>query len=201
MKPIKILLLLLFPLIAELFVSCCDCPEVTTEFYSNQFLEIDHLDNSGSVAIITNGPSVPKQAYGIQMRLGLEKVACNPASRTHFISTSYAFQCDCPPPETIARDSVTTLEIFTTNDFDETHPANTDVSDYFKIFVGSTYASIDDIIPNLSRIYYYELESVVTTELLLMTPPTLNESHSFKVILTLSDGRTFEASSSPIILN
>jgi hypothetical protein len=201
MKPIKILSLLLLPLIAELFVSCCDCPEVTTEFYSNQFLEIDHLDNSGSDAVITNGPSVPKEAYGIQVRLGLEKVACNQPSRTHFISTSYAFQCDCPPPETIARDSVANLEIFTINDFNETHLANTDVSEYFKIFVGSTYANIDDIIPNLSRIFYYEFESVVTTELLLMTPPTLSETHSFKVIMTLSDGRTFEATTSPIILN
>jgi hypothetical protein len=164
-------------------------------------LEIDHLDNSGSAAIVTSGPSVPKEAYGIQLRLGLEKVACNQPMKTHFISTSYAFSCDCPPPELIPRDSVANIEIFTTNDFDEFHLANSDVSEYFKIFTGSNYVTIQDILPNLSRIYYYDYESITTTELLLMTAPALNENHSFKLVMTLSDGRIFEASTSPIILN
>jgi hypothetical protein len=202
MKINKILFFLLFPLITELVVSCCDCNiETLIGHYTNKDIVLTNIDNSGSEPITTTANSVPKQAYGIRTQLNREKTACLSPSKSIFIQTAYATSCNCPPPnQLLARDSVTAIQIFTLNDFDANHPANSDVSDYFRIFKGSSFSTISDFIIDYNTILYDESELELLFDVLLMTPPILNQKHYFKIKISLSDGRTLEATTTSIDL-
>lgn len=193
MKINKILFLLLFPFIAEVAVSCCDCIDPLIGHYTNKTILVNNIDNSGSEPITATANSVPKEAFGIRTKLNREKIACLSPSKSFLIQTAYATSCGCPPPnQLLAKDSVTTIQIFTLNDFDTNHPANSDISDYFKIFKGTSFNTITDFINMYNTILYSENELQLSFDALLMTPPSLNQSHNFKIKITLSDGRTLE---------
>lgn len=197
----KILFVLLFPLIAEVVISCCDCIDPLIGHYTNKTIVVKNIDNSGSEPMTTTANSVPKEAFGIRTQLNREKTACLSPSKSLFVQTAYATSCDCPPPnQLLARDSVTTIQIFTLNDFDTNHPANSDVSDYFKVFKGSSFSTIADFIKKYNTILYSDSELELTFDVLLMTPPSLNKSHYFKIKITLSDGRTLEGITTSIDL-
>jgi len=197
----KILVLILFPLIAEVVVSCCDCIDPFIGHYTNKTVEVKNIDNSGSEPITTTANSVPKEAFGIRTKLNREKTACLSPSNSIFIQTAYATSCDCPPPnQLLARDSVTAIQIFTLNDFDTNYPANSDVSEFFKVFKGSSFSTISDFRKNYNTILYSESELDLTFDALLMTPPSLNQSHYFKIKITLSDGRVLEGITTSIDL-
>lgn len=76
MKISKILLVLLFPLIGQFVVSCCDCIAPLIEHYTNNEILVDHLDNRDSTPIIATSNTVLKNAYGIRIHLNREKTAC-----------------------------------------------------------------------------------------------------------------------------
>lgn len=76
MKISKILLVLLFPLIAQFVVSCCDCIAPLIEHYTNNEILVDHLDNRDSTPIIATSNTVLKNAYGIRIHLNRKKTAC-----------------------------------------------------------------------------------------------------------------------------
>ncbi|HRP90899.1 MAG TPA: DUF5034 domain-containing protein [Edaphocola sp.] len=189
----KILVVLLFPLIAEVMISCCDCIDSLIGHYTNKTMIVKNLDNSGPNPLTTTTNSVPKEAFGIRVQLTRERTACLAPPQSFFIQSAYATSCKCPPPNQLfAQDSVVTIQIFTLNDFDPNHPANSDVSDYFKVFEGSTFSTITDFIKKKKTVLYSDDELELDFDVLLMTPPSLNQSHKFKVKITLSDGRILE---------
>ncbi|MFN6377784.1 MAG: DUF5034 domain-containing protein [Flavobacteriales bacterium] len=201
MKTTKILFILMFPLISELLVSCCDCGEPVIEHYTNQSLAIENLDNSGSDPIIATSPSVPKEAFGIKVIISQEKLACFYSPKYHFIPTASAFGCGCDIPyQLIAKDTLQSIEIFTMNDFDSNHPSNSDVSHFFKVFRGNSFDTLSEFLNSYKLILFDESQLELSMNLLLMTPPSLNVSHSFKVKITLTDGRVFEETTLPIEL-
>jgi hypothetical protein len=149
----------------------------------------------------TTANSVPKEAFGIRTQLNREKTACLSPSKSLFIQTTNATSCYCPPQnQLLARDSVIAIQIFTLNDFDTHHPANSDVSEYFKVFKRSSFSSITDFLKKYNTILDRESELELTFDILLMTPPSLNQNHSFKIKVTLSDGRTLEGITTSIDL-
>ena len=201
MKANKVIFLLLFPLIAEVLVSCCNCLEPVIKHYTNKTLTINHLDNSGSAPVIASSDTVRKSAYGIRMNLVRETVVCNHNRTSLFISSAYAFKCDCEPPNQILpRDSITALHISTVNDFDATHPANSDVTGYFRVYKDFYFQTISDYVQKARLIAYNDNELQITADLLLMTPPATNTLHRFVVTLTLSDGRVLSRETSEIHL-
>lgn len=86
--------------------------------------------------------------------------------------------------------------------FDGSHPANADVSAYFKIYKGYAYAftSIADYLKYPEVRLSNESQFTSTLDLLLMTPPTLNTQHQFSIQITLSDRRVLQTQSSTIDL-
>ena len=199
MRLIRIIIVLLLPLIAEVVISCCDCPKPFIKHYTNKLIEIQNIDNSGSEAIITTANSVPKEAFGIRIRLHSEKTACVYPSRSFFIQTASATKCDCPPEyQILASDSVTAIQVFTLNDFDTNHPANSDISDYFKVFQRSSFITIADYIKSYRTVLYDDNELDLKIDLLLMTPPATSKSYKFEIKITLSDGRILEGESTAI---
>lgn len=196
----KILFFLFLPLLTELVLSCCDCPETQTLHYTNKTMLLQHLDNSGSGPVVTTSGRVPKAAYGIRIDVVREKTAAH--RKTLFLPAAYAYSCGCPPPlEILPRDSITAIRVFTLQDFDASHAAGSDVSGYFKSYTPYYFLSITDYLQKSRTVLLDESELSTRVDLLLMTPPALNTLHQFRVRLTLSDGRTLEQETTPIDLS
>lgn len=201
MKINKILIVLLFPLITEVVISCCNCLVPLIRYYTNKTVKIQNIDNSGSEPMITTANTVHKEAFGIRAQLNREKTACLSPFKSLFIQTAYANGCRCPPSnQFLARDSITAIQVFTLNDFDIMHASNSDISDYFKIFQSFSLSTITDYIKKYDKVLYTDNELELKFDLLLMTPPTINKNHKFKIKITLSDGRILEGESTPIEL-
>jgi hypothetical protein len=197
----KVTFLLLFPFIAQVVISCCNCMETTTYYYSNKALSVSNLDGSGHQAVISQSDTILKKAYGIRVDLVREQVACSPKWQSPFVNSAYAFSCGCPPAqEYLARDSITTIRIFTNFAFDSNHPTGSDISVYFKILQAYTFYTIVDYIRLTPVILHDQRELSVTRDFLLMVPPTLGSDHSFKIQYTLSDGRVLERETLPVKL-
>jgi hypothetical protein len=195
----KVLFLMLLPLLAGTVISCCDCPDTETLHYTNKTVALRNLDNSGSGPVVTNSAQVPKEAYGIRVAIGRERTAL--LRRSLFLPAAYAFSCDCAPPmQILPRDSITAIQVFTLQDFDGSHPAGADISALFKGYKPYYFSSIPDYLREWPLVLFNESELPATIDLLLMTPPTLNTVHRFRVRLTLSDGRTLEQETPPIEL-
>ena len=198
MKANKVIFLLLFPLIAEVLVSCCNCLEPVIKHYTNKTLTINHLDNSGSAPVIASSDTVRKSAYGIRMNLVRETVVCNHNRTSLFISSAYAFKCDCEPPNQILpRDSITALHISTVNDFDATHPAGSDVTEYFYQYQKNNYRSIPDYLSRQAEVVFDAAQDSLVVDFLLMQAPAAAGIYSFEIAVTLSDGRTKNARTNP----
>lgn len=197
----KTLFLLLFPLIAQLVISCCDCPEPVIRYYTNKSITARHLDNRGAQVEVATSGSIPKKAYGIRLQLTREITACIQKSNSLFISSAYAFGCHCMPAlQFWAKDSIKTIKIFTLRDFDNTHFAGADLSDYFQVFTANTFTSITDYLKHPEAVLYTETELTNSTNLLLMTAPSTHTQHQFRLQMTLSDGRVLETETSTIEL-
>jgi len=189
----KLFLVLLFPFIADLAISCCNCLDTLTHHYSNKTIEVSSLDNSGQEPKEISSGSVFKTAYGIRVQLVREKIARINKSRIVFGQAAYAYDCFCPSPdEFLPNDSITAIRVLTLRNFDTNHPANSDVSSYFKVYRLSSFSTIDDYLKYLKTTFYNETELQVAFIMLLMTPPASGGAHQFRVQFILSDGRILE---------
>src|SRR5687768_8173772 len=127
MKIKKIIFILLFPFMAELIVSCCNCVEPVLKNYTNKSISVSNLDNSGTNPLVSTSASIIKAAYGIRIQLLREITACTNKPNSIFFQSAYANRCDCPlPNQFVPKDSIATIKIFTLSDFDNSHPANSD---------------------------------------------------------------------------
>lgn len=202
MKTKKIIFILLLPLILEIVVSCCECIEPIYQKYTNKALSINNLDNSGREPIVSTSTSIIKTAYGIRIQLLGEKIAGIERPNSIFIQSAFAFtKCNCPPSyQFLPKDSITTIKILSLNDFNSTHSANSEISDYFKVYKYYSFSTIQDYIRNTNPVLNYESDLAIKIDLLLMTAPTINNQHKFRVQITLSDGRVLEQDTSIIEL-
>lgn len=194
----KGVLILLFPLIAECVISCCyDCyePEVLGEV-SHCDLSVQAFNNAGTQPEFNLGDkNVPKEAFGLQLNFQMAEFSCEAPTfqPIQFIPSTYACSGgNCFYPIYIRLDSISDISITNLQDFDSNHPANSDVTDLFYGFNSFTYQSVSELIASsdLTDESFPELRY----RLLLMTPPKDSAEISFRVDITLSDGRTFSDS-------
>lgn len=198
MKLSRILLILSFPLLSEVLISCCDCNETVNAHYSNTELLLENLDNSKREILIA-GETVPRRAYGIRLLINKKEIACAP-SHIGFLPAAYARSCGCPPDvQFLARDSITNIQVFTVNNFNSSYPAQSDVSELFNVFEQQTFSSIYNYLLNKETTIDHELAYQQPVNLLLLSAPAQNTLHSFTVRVTLSDGRVFEKNTTPLI--
>jgi hypothetical protein len=189
----KIILILLFPFIADLVVSCCNCLDTLIHHYTNKTISVSNLDNSGQELREISSGSVIKTAYGIRVKLNREKMACIDKPPIILGEPAYAYDCRCPPSDQfLPNDSIADIRVITLTDFNSTHPANTAISTYFKVYALYSFSTLDDFVKNTSASFFNETELQVTLDLLLMTPPDSNGPHQFRVQIVLSDGRILE---------
>jgi hypothetical protein len=189
----KVFLILLFPILADLVVSCCNCLGTVIHHYTNKTIVVSNLDNSGQAPQVTSSGSVFKSAYGIRVKLIREKTARIDKPRIVFGECAYARECFCQPPDQfLPNDSITAIRIITLNDFNSDHLASSDVSGYFKVYVPYSFSTTDDYVKNTSASFNYDTDLQINIDLLLMTPPDSVGACQFRVQIVLSDGRTLE---------
>jgi len=165
-----------------------------------------NLNNSGARAVESDALQFNKNAYGIRLFLTREVVdAVVARSKTRnsiFIQSAYATSIECPPRFIYnPNDTIVSIRIFTMNDFDNQHSENSDITAYFRI--AHSFSTVENFVANMRYTYEVNFENwwrEVTIDLLLMTAPTTNGFHQFKVQIELSDGRILEQKTTEIEL-
>ncbi len=200
MKTKRIIALMLLPLLLDvLIVSCCDCAPPENFSYTNCTVETQNLNNAGPKAEVTNADNVPKEAFGLRLTINRRKNVCMNSAPPMFSSSAYAFDCDCDRINFNSLDSIKLLEVYTINDFDSTHLAGTNVTDYFKAY-RSQYIGLTRYAEILQEEFYSLSDTTATVDLLLLNTPTNEGPHQFRTEIKLSDGRVLESISSSILL-
>ncbi len=205
MKFKKIIFLLLLPYIITFVVSCCKCEETVFKNYTNRSFSLENIDNSGKEVKTSASSLINKRAFGIRVNLRLENIAQILKPSAFSFNTLNATSCECPPFfEFSPKDSIISFKLFTVNDLDNLHLANSEVTQYFKIFYNNSYTSVADRYPNKTfkgLTLYDESEFDAKIDLLLMTIPEESKKVQFKVQLKMSDGRILEQFSPETTLN
>ena len=198
----KVVFLLLFPLLAEVVVSCCNCVEPVIQRYTNKTISVTNLNNSGAAPESTNADTVVKRAFGIRVLLERERLAClEKKMPSLFMQSAYAFSCGCEPAlQYLPKDSIESISIYTLNEFDNSHAAGADVSDYFKVYGDYHFRTIENYVKNTSPTLFNDQDLKPQIDFLLMTAPAVSGEHRFRVQIKLSDGRILQSESSPIKL-
>ena len=199
----KIITILTLPLIASVVISCCDCLTPTIfGSYSNCGLSVLSLDNSGATPVVTTTNQIPKRAYGLRISIEQSENKCvSKIYPSFFISSAYAFGCDCPPSHKYSPlEVIESIKISTLNDFDANHLKNKDVSAYFFEKQAGSFTKIDNYVKKLKdqsilfkNSRWSSYDNSTTFDLLLMTAPTIGTEHQFEVTITLSDKRVLNA--------
>lgn len=199
----KIILILTIPLMVEFAISCCDCKETTFLNYTNCSLTINNLDNSGVSPVITQSTSISKNAYGIRISINRSESICEvKRNNSLLIQSAYATSCDCPPEvQYMPLDSIVSVIIITSNDFDSEHLRGSDVSKLFYVFKGNEFTKLSEYIENLETELYDYVTPTFEFDILLMSPPTIGIEHQFEVSIKLSDGRILNAQTGKIEFN
>ncbi|MCL2682977.1 MAG: DUF5034 domain-containing protein [Bacteroidales bacterium] len=198
MKARLIILVLLLVPIANIFHSC-RCKEQHINYFYNSLL-LENLDNSGAEVIESEALQFNKNAYGIRLILLKEERLIVRAKQVNsiFVQSAYAVSWKCPYTYS-AVDTIVSIKVFTINDFDNLHSENSEITEYFK--VRQTYSSVKDHVVNINRPYKsYDMNNDIEIDLMLMTVPTINNRHQFKVRIELSNGHIFEEQTTEIEL-
>ncbi len=201
MKARHVITFMLLPLLLDvLIVSCCDCEPPEDFTYSNCTLVTQNLNNSGPAPIVTNEENVPKEAFGLKVVINRKENVCMKNTPMLFSTSAYAVFCECFPETNFnGLDSILSLNIFTINDFDSTHLAGSNVSNYFKAYKGS-YINLDKYAQLLQEEFYSLNDTIATGDILLLNVPDNEGPHQFRTEIMLSDGRTLESISPSIRL-
>ncbi len=93
----KVLLVFVFPVVANLIIGCCDCLETTLLDYTNCDISLSNLDNAGPEAVVSTSNSIRKEAFGLRVTVDRKEDLCHNILAPLFITPAYAISCDCPP--------------------------------------------------------------------------------------------------------
>ncbi len=194
------LLALLIPLLLDMMIACCPKHETEGGLYTNQKFYLNHLDNSGSTANIAITDSVIKKAYGIRLHLVRNRVAMSISPINYIAKSTYAGNPVHYYDGYFPVDSIVSFKIISKYDFDENHAAGSEITDYFKVYQDYSFTIAKNYFYNLNFHYLHAHELQFDVDILLMTTPTKNIKHQFKVQLKLSDGRLLEQETTTINL-
>lgn len=187
-------------LMAQLIVACvdCDCPPYREFNFTNKGISLNNLDASLPQPKVTNASTISSANYGVRIQLLTEVIAWRKKTATWgFMQSAYA--CSCAEDDYRPKEKIISLEIFSNNDFDATHPKNTDLSLYFNVKQNSGMVSIAKYLDYIREVTYlarYPFNEGV----FLLVPPNINKKHKFRFKMTLSDGRILEAETTEIEL-
>lgn len=200
MKTKRILFFLFFPLLLDLFiVGCCDCSPTEYFDYSNCSIAVENLDNAGAQPVVAITDTVLKEAYGIQIIIDRSEGICHHQSFPMFSSNAYALtKCKCEDQVYNYLDSAESITVITLNDFDASHPSNSDITEYFKT---GSFMEVNSSLPEINQVLHNRdsIENLVL-DVFLFSPPAIPGENRFKIEIAFLNGKTLEASTSNIYL-
>lgn len=208
MKSIKIALLSVIFMIGFILPSCKkdidSCGGSSLE--SSRYFNIKGLNafvyqnNDNGFEVISSKDTLPfLETTGIYLIYQAEYHSLNlPAFNNSFSLLSTAMACTPIQPgyDGSKTERLENLTITTLNDFDEEHPANSSINDFFEV---QTSVFQGEDIP-LTEFLQNQTENIKTQELLLKLKqvPTATPTFHFKISIELSTGEKYETEGVPI---
>jgi hypothetical protein len=196
MKKPAIFLITIFCL--RIFISCCDCIETVSLWYTIQTVATRHIDNRGAEPVYSDSGTIPARAYGIKINLYLQQYALRNRMNLMGFQSSFATSCDCPPEFLyLPQDTITGIRIIMLDD--SAVPAESDETARFSVLFYTSYISVSDFLQRNPE-EFYEQASEYTIELYIMKPEGISGEKRFRTEISLSGGRTVSTVSTPVNL-
>jgi hypothetical protein len=180
---------------------CCNCEPTGT--YRIRWTELkmeskSYSLDSGFIQFRANpGNDYSASNYLLQVKLSSVLLASNSPCTNHFTNSAYACKCDNESTYT-SEHAVTSLKVFTLNNYDATHPAQSEVTEYFKTVRDDstgwpTLQPLDLWLPvgTLAGPARYPPE--LDYNLFLATRPAPGSLHQFRVDVKLANDSTLSA--------
>jgi hypothetical protein len=196
----KIFFVFAFAIAAQLISGCvdCNCGPIQTFYTTTKTLLVSNIDSALPEPMITNSAVIAASKYGFKIQLLSDKVALkNQRVNWGLIQTAYA--CSCAEDIYKSKEAISTIEIFSNNDFDASHTKNTDISSYFSVKIYNNLITMIEYVKYINK-FYQTSSNPFYWGIVLQVPPTLNKKHKFRIKMTLSDGRVLEAETSEVEL-
>lgn len=175
--------------------------QVIEYYYVNCSISATHINNSGSVGVVTAEGPITKEAYGISLSIHRKENICLNEPQFNFPSftPSYAVTKKGPRVEIFFVNKITDIKITTLTNFNATHPAGSDISEYFKVFSNKSFSSIESFVDEFQK-GYGESPLDFNCNLLLVNPPDNSGIFQFKIEAILDDGTFLETTTTAINL-
>ncbi|MFA6150313.1 MAG: DUF5034 domain-containing protein [Chitinophagaceae bacterium] len=187
---------------ALLFNACCHCDGIKSQYYSIEKIEAlnSHFSFKGDSSFIVEtfmGDSISKDNYGLQINLDTKRIAANTST---FFQLSSTYACKCTGDYLFLNDSLTAFHIKTLLDFDATHPAGSNVDEYFRTLLimpdsGKNYIEYQ----KLYAIPFFNIPNQIF-QLFLKTPPASGQKVLFEISLQTGKGKTYTSTTNAITL-
>lgn len=128
--------------------------------------------------------------YLLQVSAGYEFLASNCNHRNALISEAYA--CDCIPPEIKISNPMTDLRVFTVGNYDNEHPAGSEITDRFgsPLYSNGQPLEMGPLTLNLNTIQYNGGSATNVFDLYMTKKPEPG-IQQFRVVVTLQDSTSF----------
>lgn len=200
MRSEKVIIIIVSAFLVRIFISCCDCTVPTEYQYSFDYISVYNLDNSGKEPIISPTNHVPEHAYGILIDFALHKLSIS-KSRIESFQDASAFDCFCDADSIYSpKDTITSITITTNSYFNSQYPAESDISNMFKIVGSNSYISILDYLRKPEQVYFHYEPHNEKLNLFLLQAPEIAGEFRFNVEVLLSDNRILTMTSNPVTL-
>lgn len=173
--------------------SCCgDSRCVSSELVS---IDVHHLDNGGHQPVPIVSDSISAFSYAIKVNYHGSELEglCGYFLRDIALSFSNPSKAmSCERDVFLSPDTIQKVIIHSSTDFDPTHPAGTDLSEYF------IEKTISEVLPSsYNQPYWPEIREV---RFLLFTAPVSESQHRFFIDVHLTNGRILSDSTEQIVL-
>ncbi len=180
----------------------CNCGPVKDIYFTAFGVAVKNIDAALPQPMTTDANVISSANYGIHIGMQMRQLVLR---KQHInwglIQTAQA--CSCDEGNFIAKEDILSLEIFSNNDFDATHPKNTDLSLYFKVKNNQKMLSIVDYLKSYKTLPYASKPSKLAfyDNVFLQVAPSSNKKHKFRVKITLSDGTILTAETNEVELS
>jgi hypothetical protein len=195
----KVIIVIVSAFMVRIVLSCCDCTVPTEYQYSYDYISVYNLDNSGKEPIISLTNHIPEHAYGILIDFALRELRISKSHIESFQDAS-AFDCFCRDTICSPKDTISSITITTNSYFNSQFPAESDISDLFKIVGSNSYISIVDYLRKQDRVYYYYEPQNEKLDLYLLQAPENTGVFNFNVEVRTSDNRILTMTTGPVTL-
>jgi hypothetical protein len=194
MRTFKVIAVLLTLFIVGFIIeSCIKCEKVFSFEYSLSSFELHPMD-SEVIMWITDDLLVFRKDFGVEIefKADINLLANCQHFSSFFIQSAYAWSCahDTYYP----KDYIVSVQVFSNKDFDETHPAGSNVVEFFQIrgWGGGGFHSFEEFLKYPAP----EFSNMSSFRFTCLTTATALEAgeYEFNFVVTLSDERVLEQS-------